>query len=210
MKKFKIIFLMAIALFSITALNAQTAKSKTTSVKTDSALYQCPMKCEGDKSYGKAGKCPKCGMNLKAISKSETASVYQCPMKCEGDKTYDKADKCPQCGMNLKELPSGKTTAVENNMQQDMVNVKTETFKVWGNCGMCKKTIEGAVKADGVANANWDKITKVISISYDPGKISVDDMQKKIAAVGYDTEKYRGDEKAYENLPGCCQYVRKN
>ena len=30
-------------------------------------VYQCPMKCEGDKTYDKAGKCPKCGMDLKAI-----------------------------------------------------------------------------------------------------------------------------------------------
>lgn len=28
-------------------------------------LYACPMKCEGDKTYAKAGKCPVCGMNLK-------------------------------------------------------------------------------------------------------------------------------------------------
>ena len=29
--------------------------------------YQCPMKCEGDKTYSSAGKCPVCGMNLKKI-----------------------------------------------------------------------------------------------------------------------------------------------
>lgn len=29
------------------------------------AIYQCPMKCEGEKTYAQAGKCPKCGMNLK-------------------------------------------------------------------------------------------------------------------------------------------------
>jgi hypothetical protein len=28
-------------------------------------VYQCPMKCEGEKSYDKPGKCPKCGMDLK-------------------------------------------------------------------------------------------------------------------------------------------------
>jgi len=26
------------------------------------------MKCEGDKMYAKAGKCPVCNMNLKAVS----------------------------------------------------------------------------------------------------------------------------------------------
>ncbi|MBI1827261.1 MAG: hypothetical protein HY287_03665 [Planctomycetes bacterium] len=29
-------------------------------------VYQCPMKCEGEKTYDKPGKCPKCGMELKA------------------------------------------------------------------------------------------------------------------------------------------------
>lgn len=29
--------------------------------------YQCPMKCEGEKTYDKLGKCPKCGMDLKDV-----------------------------------------------------------------------------------------------------------------------------------------------
>ncbi len=64
--------------------------------------YQCPMKCEGDKTYDKPGKCPKCGMELKKVEAVKTA--YQCPMKCEGDKTYDKPGKCPKCGMELKKV----------------------------------------------------------------------------------------------------------
>jgi len=30
-------------------------------------VYQCPMKCEGEKTYESEGKCPKCGMFLKEI-----------------------------------------------------------------------------------------------------------------------------------------------
>lgn len=29
--------------------------------------YQCPMKCEKEKSYTKSGDCPICGMQLKGI-----------------------------------------------------------------------------------------------------------------------------------------------
>ena len=29
--------------------------------------YKCPMKCEGAKTYEKAGKCPMCNMNLKKV-----------------------------------------------------------------------------------------------------------------------------------------------
>ncbi len=35
------------------------------------AVYQCPMKCEGEKTYDKAGKCPKCGMDLKEMENHE-------------------------------------------------------------------------------------------------------------------------------------------
>jgi Cu(I)/Ag(I) efflux system membrane fusion protein len=65
--------------------------------------YSCPMKCEGDKTYDKEGKCPVCKMNLKEKAAASVAKAYSCPMKCEGDKTYDKEGKCPKCGMDLKE-----------------------------------------------------------------------------------------------------------
>lgn len=34
---------------------------------------------------------------------------------------------------------------------------KTETFKVWGKCDMCKTRIEKTVKAEGVTSSNWIK-----------------------------------------------------
>lgn len=35
------------------------------------ASYICPMKCEGEKTYEKAGSCPKCGMDLKQKGKKK-------------------------------------------------------------------------------------------------------------------------------------------
>lgn len=77
-------------------------------------IFACSMKCEGDKTYEKAGSCPKCGMDLKEVQKSdesksemsdEMTMVYVCPMKeCKGSITYDKAGSCPKCGMDLKEI----------------------------------------------------------------------------------------------------------
>lgn len=88
-------------------------------------------------------------------------------------------------------------------------DTKTDTFKVWGNCGMCKRTIEKAAKTEGVEKAEWNKETKIITLVYNPTVTSNEKIQKAIAAVGYDTEKYTGDDKAYEKLPGCCHYERK-
>ncbi len=83
------------------------------------------------------------------------------------------------------------------------------TFKVWGNCEMCKDAIENSLRADGISEANWDMDTKLISVTYDTTQINLDGIEKSIAAVGYDNVKYNGDDKAYENLPGCCKYDRK-
>ena len=44
--------------------------------------------------------------------------------------------------------------------------VKTSTFKVWGNCGMCKTTIEGAAKKSGATYASWNVDTKVMTVKY--------------------------------------------
>lgn len=82
-------------------------------------------------------------------------------------------------------------------------------FKVTGNCGMCKKTIEASLKGKpGIKSASWNKDTKMMTISFDPSKISEDQIHQAIADSGYDTEKKKASDKAYNNLPGCCQYER--
>ncbi len=88
-------------------------------------------------------------------------------------------------------------------------NAKTETFKVWGNCGMCEKTIEESIDVDGVFSAVWNKETKLIEVVYDSTKINLDQIQKNIAASGYDNDGYQGDNEAYNNRPDCCKYERK-
>ena len=86
---------------------------------------------------------------------------------------------------------------------------KTENIKVAGNCGMCEKTIEKAAKKAGAKDAKWDQDKKVLTVTYDAAKTSNDAIQKGVAASGYDTEKYAGDEKAYKSLHECCQYDNK-
>jgi mercuric ion binding protein len=90
------------------------------------------------------------------------------------------------------------------------ITTKTETIKISGNCDLCKARIEKAAKIDGVSKADWNQEAKVLTLVYDPSKVKSDDVQKKIASVGYDTEKFKADDKAYNSLPGCCQYDRKN
>ncbi|MDA3894414.1 MAG: heavy-metal-associated domain-containing protein [Salinivirgaceae bacterium] len=88
--------------------------------------------------------------------------------------------------------------------------LKTETFKVFGNCGMCESRIEKAVTGlEGVTKADWDKETKMVEISFDEGKVKLDDIHKAVAKVGHDTEKEKAKDEVYNALAGCCKYERK-
>ncbi|MBA4411261.1 MAG: ATPase [Odoribacter sp.] len=102
------------------------------------------------------------------------------------------------------DMPKTKTDS-----KIDMAKAKTESIKVWGECNMCKTRIEKAAKIEGVTKASWDTETKMLSLVYDPSKTNSDDVQKKIAAVGHDTEKFKADDKAYAKLDDCCKYDRK-
>ena len=79
-------------------------------------------------------------------------------------------------------------------------------FKVEGICDMCKTTIENAAYLKGVKLAQWDKNSSILTVVYKPEKISEDSIHKSIAASGYDTEKVKATDKAYNSLPNCCRY----
>lgn len=100
----------------------------------------------------------------------------------------------------------------QNDQQTLLVKPESsviETFSVYGNCGMCKRRIAGAVtKLEGVESASWDSETKLITVKFDDSILSLDDIQKKIAEVGHDTDKYRAKDEVYQKLPGCCLYDR--
>ena len=87
---------------------------------------------------------------------------------------------------------------------------KKENIKVWGNCGMCKKTIESALKGvDGINSASWNKSTKILDVTFDDSKTSMKKIEEKIAASGYDTQNVKANDGAYNVLKKCCQYERK-
>ena len=87
-------------------------------------------------------------------------------------------------------------------------DLKTVSFKVSGVCELCQAAIEKAAKTSGVAKASWNISTKILSISYNPAKVKVEDVQKSIAAAGYDNDKFKATKKAYDSLPACCKYER--
>jgi copper chaperone CopZ len=92
---------------------------------------------------------------------------------------------------------------------QQILNAATDTVHIYGNCGMCEKTIEKSAFVEGEAMADWDKATDMAVITYDSTKTTIDKILKRIAAAGYDNELYRAPDKVYDKLPGCCHYDRK-
>ncbi len=87
-------------------------------------------------------------------------------------------------------------------------NAKTETVKIYGNCGMCENTIEKAGNVKKVAKVDWNQETKMATLTYDATKTNQDEILKRIAAAGYDNDKFLAPDEVYDNLHGCCQYDR--
>lgn len=86
---------------------------------------------------------------------------------------------------------------------------KAERIAVSGVCGMCKKKIEKAARDAGAFFAKWSTETKMLQVVYGKGS-NADRVHQAIAAIGYDTPKYRAEDAVYEKLHACCQYERTN
>lgn len=86
-----------------------------------------------------------------------------------------------------------------------------ESFYVAGNCGMCKARIEKTSESiAGVASANWNKKSKILTVKFDKSQTSKENIEQRIAEVGHDTKSAKAIDATYGSLPGCCQYERRN
>jgi copper chaperone CopZ len=110
---------------------------------------------------------------------------------------------------NIKSILLGLFTIVAfTTANAQIKNAKTESVKVYGNCGMCKKTIENAANEKGVSQVVWDVKTSMLAMTYNSAKTNSEAILKKIASAGYDSDAFRADDAKYNNLHSCCQYVR--
>ena len=87
-------------------------------------------------------------------------------------------------------------------------NAKTESVKIYGNCAMCKTTIEKAGSLKNIANVDWNADTKMAVLVYDSKITNQDEILKRIALAGYDSDKFLAPDAVYSKLAGCCQYNR--
>ena len=110
--------------YTITVFNPNDLKLKPEEVapvilpKNAAGKYYCPMFCEGEKVYDKAGDCPVCGMDLvKAPELSSAKTRYTCPMHPEI--VQDQPGDCPICGMDL--VPMKPTENEDNKVYDDLL-----------------------------------------------------------------------------------------
>lgn len=82
----------------------------------------------------------------------------------------------------------------------------TATFRVEGVCGMCKDRIENAAYIKGVKKVEWNKETKMLTVVYNPSKVSVEKIGQSIAKAGHDNAYAKASTAEYNKVHDCCRY----
>ena len=103
----------------------------------------------------------------------------------------------------IKKAPS-TISEVSTEMQSDY------SIGVKGNCGMCKTTIEKAVKElDFVVEAEWGIQSKILDVKFNnPTNFDINELNTAITESGYETMNTTANQASYDALPMCCKYDR--
>jgi len=97
---------------------------------------------------------------------------------------------------------------LSTSINAQIKNEKIETVKVYGNCGMCETKIEKAGSIKKIAKVDWNQETQMATLTYDASLTNQDEILKRIALAGYDSDKFLAPDEVYNSLHGCCQYDR--
>ena len=103
----------------------------------------------------------------------------------------------------IKKAPT-LNTEVSATMESDY------SIGVKGNCGMCKTTIEKAVKGlEFVADAEWGIKSKILDVKFNSNSnFDLELLNSAITESGYETMNSTANQSSYDALPMCCKYDR--
>ena len=105
-------------------LSCQPKKENHSQHTESTEAWQCPMKCQGDKTYSQVGTCPVCNMSLEKVESQPghdhaemeqddsipaRDDIYTCPMHSQIQQ--DKPGSCPICGMDLVKKINAESSA---------------------------------------------------------------------------------------------------
>ncbi|MFT3703062.1 MAG: heavy metal-binding domain-containing protein [Agriterribacter sp.] len=135
----KIILFCSLFLCAVTVVSAQTKAGKLDTI-THVRYYTCSMHPEV--MSDKAGKCPKCGMDMKLSAKEQfkesITKNYKCPVHV--DVTSHDPGKCPKCGKAMQ-------LSVKEQMKADVTKLYTcpmhpdVALDKEGKCPKCGKAL---------------------------------------------------------------------
>lgn len=123
----------------------------------------------------------------------------------------EQVDKAGYTPISSKiERANGKIeTSEDGKVKLNPKDLVSKEVPVSGNCEQCRARIENAAKRiSGVGEANWSEETKLLSLSFDPGIVSLEHIEKSISNSGHDTKSHKTKDNVYNKLPKCCQYER--
>lgn len=73
-------------------------------------------------------------------------------------------------------------------------------------CDMCKETIEKHMAFEkGIKKSSLDVESKILTVTYNPAKITPEQIRKAVAQSGYDADDVPANPKAYKKLDACCK-----
>lgn len=76
-------------------------------------------------------------------------------------------------------------------------------------CEICKAAIEaGLIKTAGILSVIVDLGGKMAHVNYDGDQLSLEDVERAIADLGYQANDRPADLVAYANLPDCCKVTQ--
>jgi copper chaperone CopZ len=91
------------------------------------------------------------------------------------------------------------------NAQEVIKNAEVK-IKTSAVCEMCKETLEKNLAFEkGIKKSVLDVDSKIITVTYNPQKISPDQIRKAIAKTGYDADDVPAVKKAHDKLDDCCK-----
>jgi len=81
----------------------------------------------------------------------------------------------------------------------DVVNATNEAQE-----GVLTATVkEAGIKVEKKVSV---KPGETLTVTFDQAKTNIEEIGKKVAASGHDTEKVKATDTVYDKLPGCCKY----
>jgi periplasmic mercuric ion binding protein len=97
-------------------------------------------------------------------------------------------------------------TMVNNPLSAQEATTAEIKIKTSAVCNMCKETIERNLAFEkGIKKSTLDVNSKILTVTYNPEKITPENIRLAISKIGYDADDVAANPKAYKKLDDCCK-----